>query len=384
MNGLWGELEASSIGQVFREGNKFGGNIRSRCFLVSDIRVNLSLKIASIEICTLTGFSYRRDCIHHISADPCSRRREYVTSSPSSHHTFCTAEPQNRSNHGDSDSGSDGDCEPDPNPDSKRPQQDSTSMRHQMETLKEAVSPVLSNSSERLEPESWTLIDGEDAPTVVSTLPMTKRYAPRRLLEFIAKKVDSKMFSPAQLKKALMFWQKKEKLEEDTPFASSAFGEKGVSQIYQWTATDLTLQHVRLTRIARDVLYLVLACSLLGIVRVLEAVSATFSTSPPHFSKLLDAANSLDFFTMAFLAYGVRKPVIGILRVDPTNLDEVVHLKAKIWDEMHKFYERQWKAIATLAVGRLLALIAQKLPSTNLMTRSIKMCWDFLLALPIF
>ncbi|MCO5548006.1 hypothetical protein L7F22_001462 [Adiantum nelumboides] len=354
------------------------GTPHSRCFVISELRDNFRLNHC-LKISTFSGYNCCRD--HSRFSDGAS----FSDVSPSSPYTFgsaaCCAEPANHNvSHSNPDSA--GDREPDQDPGSSPPQ-DPASITEQIQTLKDAVS--LSDSSKSSEPESWMLIHGEDdVPTVVSSLPMTERYAPRKLLELIAKKVDIKMFSPAQLKRALMFWKKKEKLEEDPSFAASAFGEKGVSQIYQWTATDLTMQHARLTRIARDILYLVLACSLLGFVRVLEALSATFSSRPPHYSKLLEAANSLDFFTMAFLAYGLRKPVVGILRVDPTNLDEVVQLKAKIWDEMHKFYERQWKLVATLAVGRLLALVAQKLPSTNVLTRNMKMCWDFLLALPIF
>ncbi|MCO5589156.1 hypothetical protein L7F22_043122 [Adiantum nelumboides] len=361
------------------------GTRHSRCFVISELRDNFRLthclKLTSIKISTFSGYNCCRG--HSRFSDGAS----FSEVSPSSPHTFgsaaCCAKPANHNvTHLNSDSH--GDLEPDPDPGSSPPQ-DPASITEQIQTLKDAVSPVLSDSSKSSEPESWMLIHGEDdVPTVVSSLPMTERYAPRRLVEIIAKKVDIKMFSPAQLKRALMFWKENEKLEEDPSFAASAFGEKGVSQIYQWTATDLTMQHARLTRIARDILYLVTACSLLGFVRVLEALSATFSSRPPHYSKLLEAANSLDFFTMAFLAYSLRKPVVGILRVDPTNLDEVVQLKAKIWDEMHKFYERQWKLVATLAVGRLLALVAQKLPSTNVLTRNMKMCWDFLLALPIF
>ena len=120
----------------------------------------------------------------------------------------------------------------------------------------------------------------------------------------------------------------------------------GVAAVYQWSATELTMQHDQLTRIAVDINYLVFAFAFFGWVRVVEAVLAVFATSPPVFRKLLQAFNSIDYLTIAWLAHNLRKPIVNILQVDPMDLQQVALLKTKVWEELHAFFERQWKVVS--------------------------------------
>ncbi|KAH7373765.1 hypothetical protein KP509_17G073800 [Ceratopteris richardii] len=201
----------------------------------------------------------------------------------------------------------------------------------QINPLKEDANPSFGGFSTYSKPEDKTHVDDGDFSSMASKLPLIGPYVPHGLLEFVTKK--------------LMFWSKKNLLE-GTPYDSLVSGEgNDISSIHQWTATELDLQRAQLKRISRDVFYLVISCCLLGFVRILEAFHAAFSSKPHHLSKLLDIGNSFDFFTIAFLAYRVRRPIVAILGVDPTDLNEVVYLKAKIWDKMHKFYESQWRLV---------------------------------------
>jgi len=43
---------------------------------------------------------------------------------------------------------------------------------------------------------------------------------------------------------------------------------------------------------------------------------------------------------MAWLAYNLRKPILGILQVDPTDFQELATLEGKLWEELHAFFER--------------------------------------------
>ena len=119
-----------------------------------------------------------------------------------------------------------------------------------------------------------------------------------------------------------------------------------VSPLAQWTSTELTMQHSQLARIATDLVYLQNAFAFFGGVRVVEALLSVYSTSPPDVGKLKELLNALDPVTIAWLAHNLRQPVEGILNVDPVDLDRVINLKANLWEELHKFYERQWKVVS--------------------------------------
>lgn len=130
-------------------------------------------------------------------------------------------------------------------------------------------------------------------------------------------------------------------------FNASMYDVKdGVDPLSQWTSTELTMQHSQIARIATDVFYLQGAFAFFGGVRVVEALFSVFSSNPPDYGKAKEFLNALDPFTISWLAYNLRKPIEGILEVDPLNLEEVVKLKANIWEELHKFYERQWKVVS--------------------------------------
>jgi len=119
--------------------------------------------------------------------------------------------------------------------------------------------------------------------------------------------------------------------------------EDGASAVQIWSATELTMQHDQLARIAVDMNYLVFAFAFLGSVRILEAIVAVFSTSPPVLRRMMQSFYAVDYLTIAWLAHNLRKPILSILQVDPTDLHRVSVLKAKLWEELHAFFERQWK-----------------------------------------
>ncbi|CAM6087400.1 unnamed protein product [Calypogeia fissa] len=187
------------------------------------------------------------------------------------------------------------------------------------------------------------------------------------------------------VRKFIKQWGKKEPGLEDLKFNPAMYESKdGVSNITQWTATELTLQRAQLVRIARDGLFLVWAFSFFGAVRILEALLKVFSTNPPNFMKLMDGMNAMDPLTVASLAHALRKPIVGMLEVDPTNLEEVSSLKVKFWTELHKFFERQWKVIATLGFARFCHIVVTRLPSAEWFTARLRVVWDITMALPIF
>ena len=124
----------------------------------------------------------------------------------------------------------------------------------------------------------------------------------------------------------------------------------GVTALYQWSATELTMQHDQLARIAIDINYLVFAFAFFGWVRILEAILAVFSTNPPVFGRMLQSFNALDYLTIAWLAHNLRKPIISILQVDPTDLHRVALLKIEVWEQLHAFFERQWKVVSFLTL----------------------------------
>ncbi|CAM6045455.1 unnamed protein product [Sphagnum compactum] len=158
----------------------------------------------------------------------------------------------------------------------------------------------------------------------------------------------------------------------------------GVSALHQWTATEMTMQHAQLVRIERDINYLVFAFSFFGWVRICEAVVHAFSAHPPKLKRLMQASNAMDPLTVAWLAYNLRKPIAGLVLADPTDLQKLAQLKGKLWEELHAFFERQWKVMATIAMARFLSLIASKIPASQWITGKVKLVWDMLMALPIF
>ena len=83
-----------------------------------------------------------------------------------------------------------------------------------------------------------------------------------------------------------------------------------------------------------------------GLIRVAEALLSVYSTFPPDVGKLKELLNALDPVTIAWLAHNLRQPVEGILNVDSVDLGRVVNLKAYSWEELHKFYKRQWKVVS--------------------------------------
>lgn len=120
----------------------------------------------------------------------------------------------------------------------------------------------------------------------------------------------------------------------------------GVTAVQQWSATELTMQHDQLARIANDINYLVFAFAFFGWVRILEAVVAVSSTNPPVFRRMIQCFYVVDYLTIAWLAHNLRKPILSILQGDPTDLHRVSMLKAKVWEELHAFFERQWKVVS--------------------------------------
>lgn len=144
----------------------------------------------------------------------------------------------------------------------------------------------------------------------------------------------------------------------------------GVSPLAQWTSTELTMQHSQLARIATDVRYLQNAFAFFGAVRVVEALVSVFSASPePDFGKLKELLNALDPFTIAWLAHNLRVPIEGIVNVDPLDLEKVITLKSNLWEELHKFYERQWKVVSENSKPKKTSHSSRKMLST---------CVDFL------
>lgn len=143
-----------------------------------------------------------------------------------------------------------------------------------------------------------------------------------------------------------IFKKDKQKQPELLAFEASNYESKdGKTALHQWTATELTMQHNQLVRIATDLNYLIFAFAFFGWVRVLEAVLAAFSTHPAKLRKLTQASNAMDPLTVAWLAYNLRKPILGILQVNPTDFQQLATLKGKLWEELHAFFERQWKVV---------------------------------------
>lgn len=180
---------------------------------------------------------------------------------------------------------------------------------------------------------------------------------------------------------------KKEKQQEPEllAFEASNYESKdGKTALHQWTATELTMQHRQLVRIATDLNYLIFAFAFFGWVRVAEAAVAAFATNPAKLRKLTEASNALDPLTVAWLAYNLRKPILGILQVNPTDFQELAKLKGKLWEELHAFFERQWKVMATLALVRFLGLVANNVPASQWITGKVKALWDVMMMLPIF
>lgn len=178
---------------------------------------------------------------------------------------------------------------------------------------------------------------------------------------------------------------KSKKQPELLAFEASSYESKdGKTALSQWTATELTMQHNQLVRIATDLNYLIFAFAFFGWVRVLEAVLAAFSTQPAKLRELGQASNAMDPLTVAWLAYNLRKPILGILQVDPTDFQKLASLKGKLWEELHAFFERQWKVMATLAMVRFLGMIANNIPASQWITSKVKTLWDVLMMIPIF
>ncbi|KAG0584287.1 hypothetical protein KC19_3G199900 [Ceratodon purpureus] len=178
---------------------------------------------------------------------------------------------------------------------------------------------------------------------------------------------------------------KNKKQPELVAFEASSYESKdGKTALSQWTATELTMQHNQLVRIATDLNYLVFAFAFFGWVRVLEAILAAFSTNPAKLRKLGQATNAMDPLTVAWLAYNLRKPILGILQVDPTDFQKLATLKGKLWEELHAFFERQWKVMATLAMVRFLGLVANNIPASQWITSKVKTLWDVMMMIPIF
>lgn len=120
----------------------------------------------------------------------------------------------------------------------------------------------------------------------------------------------------------------------------------GVTAVQQWSATELTMQHAQLSRISTDIRYVVIAFSFFGWVRILEGISAVFSTNPPVFQRIIQSFYAVDYLTIAWLAYNLRKPFTSILQVDPTDLGRVSNLRAEVWEALHAYFGRQWKLVS--------------------------------------
>ncbi|KAL2652976.1 hypothetical protein R1flu_021104 [Riccia fluitans] len=157
-----------------------------------------------------------------------------------------------------------------------------------------------------------------------------------------------------------------------------------VEKYIQFTSTELHLQHSQMVRIAQDTRYLVWSFALFGLVRIVEAVVLTFSARPIHIRKLLDASNAIEPLSVALLAHGMRQPIVAILKVDPADYEKVSQLKIKFWKELHAYFERQWKFIATLGIVRLLNLIATHHPASQYATSKLQFLWNVVLKLPVF
>lgn len=160
--------------------------------------------------------------------------------------------------------------------------------------------------------------------------------------------------------------------------------KEGVDPLAQWTSIEITMQHSQLARIATDVRYLQRAFAFFGAVRVVEAFLSVYATSPPDYGKCKELLNALDPFTISWLAHNLRQPIEGIVNIDPLDLERVIALKSSVWEELHKFYERQWKVMATLAMARTLSIIASDVPAAEVVTSKVKFLWDALMALPVF
>ncbi|XP_024386736.1 uncharacterized protein [Physcomitrium patens] len=160
--------------------------------------------------------------------------------------------------------------------------------------------------------------------------------------------------------------------------------QDGVEAVHQWSATELTMQHVQLARIAIDIKYLVFAFTFFGLVRILETTVAVFSTNAPALRKMMQSLYALDYLVISWLAFNLRKPIISMLQVDPTDLKRVAILKVQVWEELHAFFARQWKVMTAVAVARFLGIVANYVPSFQWMTNHVKIAWDMLMAVPPF
>jgi hypothetical protein len=160
--------------------------------------------------------------------------------------------------------------------------------------------------------------------------------------------------------------------------------QDGVEAVHQWSATELTMQHDQLARIAIDIKYLVFAFSFFGLVRILETTVAVFSTNAPALRKMMQSFYALDYLLISWLAFNLRKPIISMLQVDPTDLKRVAILKVQVWEELHAFFARQWKVMTAVAVARFLGIVANYVPSFQWMTNHVKIAWDMLMAVPPF
>ena len=225
----------------------------------------------------------------------------------------------------------------------------SLSANHSQEEEDKPESDVIEPASEappNLEAPEFRLSGDETELTEVGTSLLSIRTAEKVMVKIGDVGKQFVMNNIAGVVGILKMGQKQPEPEVVALRTASLERKDGVAAVNQWSATELTMQHDQLARIAIDINYLVFAFAFFGWVRILEAILAVFSTNPPVFRRMLQSFSALDYLTIAWLAYNLRNPIISILQVDPTDLQRVAMLKTKVWEELHAFFERQWKVVS--------------------------------------
>ena len=129
---------------------------------------------------------------------------------------------------------------------------------------------------------------------------------------------------------------KRKQVEAQVPnlaISSTMWKKDGdASPLVQWhPQSSRCAQHSQLVRIVADLV----AFRFFGGVRVAEALLSVYSTFPPDVGSWRSSWMCFDPVTIAWMAHSLRQLVEGILNAESVDLDEVINLKAYLWEELH-------------------------------------------------
>eukprot|EP00850_Spirogloea_muscicola_P013430 SM000091S24588 [mRNA] locus=s91:221025:221601:+ [translate_table: standard] len=106
--------------------------------------------------------------------------------------------------------------------------------------------------------------------------------------------------------------------------------------------------------------------------------------SAPLWEKAMALLNPVELFTLAWLAFELRKPLVAFTSVDPTDEDHIFELRTRFLRELHNFFGRVWKLVATIAITRITALLVTHMPSASRAAEIGRQAAGILLALPLY